>query len=79
MAGEHTCAIEDCALSARPEQLMCFGHWKATPLNLQRRVNATWRRFRYEPEAYREARDAAIAWWRGRHEAVQPAGQGRLL
>lgn len=73
MAGEHDCAVEGCKAKAKAEQLMCLSHWKGLPLELQRTVNATWRRFRFEPQPYHEARAAAVAWWVGR----QPGGYGR--
>lgn len=74
MAGNHKCAVEDCLEQARPGQLMCLAHWRSLPKPLQRDVNHTWARYRYEPEAYREARQAAVDHFKGRR-----AQQGRLL
>lgn len=76
MAGEHICAVEDCHNLAKPGQLMCWPHWKDLPRALQSAVNKTWARIRYEPEAYREARAAAVDYWRGRSAS---AAQGSLL
>lgn len=74
MAGEHACAVDGCAKLAKAGQLMCFPHWKGLPRAHQVAVNCTWARYRFEPEAYREAKDAAVAWWAGHAEE-----QGSLL
>lgn len=76
MAGEHACAVEGCMKLAKAGQLMCFPHWKELPRSHQLAVNRTWARYRYEPEAYEEARAAAVAWWANRSPVNQ---QGSLL
>jgi hypothetical protein len=76
MAGHHPCAAENCTAPAKLGQLMCLPCWKALPRELQRAVNATWARFRSDPHAYRDAREAAIAWHRGRSSSPT---QGNLL
>jgi hypothetical protein len=72
--GDHECAVPKCTTPARAAQLMCYAHWKALPKKIQRDVNFTWSRYRQDPEAYREAREAAI-------DAAVKAGkpQGLLL
>ncbi len=73
MAGEHYCAVEGCNVKVAADRLMCRPHWLGLPMKLQRDVNGAWSRVRREPEAYREAREAAVEWWRGR----QPGGYGK--
>jgi hypothetical protein len=70
----HPCAVETCTAPAKTGQLMCLPCWKATPRDLQRAVNATWRNIRKDSAAYREARDAAIAWHRGRASSNAQGG-----
>lgn len=55
------CPVEGCERLAKPNQLMCWPHWKRVPKALNHAVFDTYRNIRRDPEAYREARDAAIA------------------
>ncbi len=64
MAGEHECAVEDCSAQIPAGRLMCFPHWKTLPQKLQRAVNATWKNYRRDPEAYLDARGNAIKHFR---------------
>ncbi len=55
------CPINGCTVMCKPEILMCLPHWRMVPRELGRTVNDTWRRVRRDPNAYREAREEAIA------------------
>lgn len=55
--------------------LMCLDCWRRVPRALQRAVNATWRNYRRDPEAYLDARGAAITW----HRDNPVSGQGSLI
>lgn len=55
-----SCPVDGCDAAVKSGQLMCRGHWFSTPKPLQQAVNRTWRNFRKDPHAYREARDAAL-------------------
>lgn len=67
----NSCPVKDCTAKAKPGHLMCLAHWHNVPRKLQIAVNKTWARYRYEPEAYREARAEAI---RAAEEAGSPEG-----
>lgn len=56
----HPCPINHCARPAKDGQLMCWPHWRRVPKALNRAVFETYRNFRHDPEAYRQARDEAI-------------------
>lgn len=70
------CAADGCDVIVSADHLMCKAHWYRVPQHLRNEVWQTWRRARREPEAYREAREAAIASLRpgARHEAPKPQG-----
>jgi len=55
------CPVKGCTAHAKPQQLMCWPHWRRVPKALNHAVFDTYRNMRQDPEAYREARDAAIA------------------
>lgn len=55
------CPVRGCARLAKPHQLMCWPHWRRVPKALNHAVFDTFRNLRSDPQAYREARDAAIA------------------
>ena len=55
------CPINGCTAHAKPNQLMCWPHWKRVPRALNRAVFDTYANLRRDPAAYRQARDAAIA------------------
>jgi hypothetical protein len=55
------CPIKDCTRHAKPGQLMCWPHWRRVPKPLNHAVFETYRNLRRDPEAYRSARDQAIA------------------
>lgn len=55
------CPVEGCARHAKPNQLMCWPHWRRVPKALNHAVFDTFRSLHKDPRAYREARDAAIA------------------
>jgi hypothetical protein len=57
----HLCAIPDCPTPAKDGQLMCWSHWRRVPRALNHAVFDTYRNYRQDPWAYREARDAAIS------------------
>lgn len=54
------CAIPTCTAQAKPNQLMCWPHWRRVPKALNHAVFDTYRNLRNDPSAYRQARDAAI-------------------
>ena len=39
---------------------MCWPHWRRVPWHINHMVFDTWRNYRGDPTAYRQARDAAI-------------------
>lgn len=55
------CPVKGCARSTKPQQLMCWPHWRRVPKALNHAVFDTYRNLRADPAAYRQARDAAIA------------------
>jgi hypothetical protein len=57
----HLCAIPDCERPAKDGQLMCWPHWRRVPRALNHAVFDTYRNIRNDSNAYRQARDAAIA------------------
>jgi len=57
----HACAISGCEKPAKDGQLMCWPHWRRVPRALNHAVFDTYRNLRSDPQAYRQARDAAIA------------------
>jgi hypothetical protein len=57
----HACAIPDCPTPAKDNQLMCLAHWRRVPKALNHAVFDTYRNWRQDPWAYRQARDAAIS------------------
>lgn len=56
----HACAIPNCSRPAKDGQLMCWPHWRRVPRHINHMVFDTWRNYRGDPTAYRQARDAAI-------------------
>lgn len=57
----HPCPVKGCTAHAKPNQLMCWPHWRRVPKALNHAVFDTFRNLRNDVEAYRQARDAAIA------------------
>ena len=57
----HPCPVAGCPRHAKPHQLMCWPHWRRVPKFLNRMVFDTYATMGRDPEAYRQARDAAIA------------------
>lgn len=57
----HACAIPGCEAGAKDGQLMCWPHWRRVPKALNHAVFDTYRNYRTDPWAYRQARDAAIS------------------
>ncbi len=55
------CPVKGCTAHAKPGQLMCWPHWRRVPKALNRAVFDTYANLRGDPQAYRQARDAAIA------------------
>lgn len=55
------CPVKGCTSHAKPNQLMCWPHWRRVPKPLNHAVFDTYRNLRHDPAAYRQARDAAIA------------------
>lgn len=55
------CPVKGCTAHAKPQQLMCWPHWRRVPKALNHAVFDTYRNMARDPNAYREARDAAIA------------------
>lgn len=71
MKGGHPCAIPGCTRPAKPQQLMCWPHWRRVPKALNHAVFETYEdargrelggeALREATANYRQARDAAIA------------------
>ena len=61
MAVGNPCPVAGCTRIAKPNQLMCWPHWRRVPKALNHAVFETYRNLRNDPQSYREARDAAIA------------------
>jgi hypothetical protein len=61
MTQGNPCPVKGCPARAKPNQLMCWHHWRRVPKALNHAVFDTYRNLRNDPNAYREARDAAIA------------------
>lgn len=64
MASGNPCPVKGCTAKAKPNQLMCWPHWRRVPKALNHAVFDTYRGLsngRGTYEAYRQARDAAIA------------------
>ncbi len=57
----HPCPIAGCTRNAKPNQLMCWPHWRRVPRVLNHAVFDTYRNIRNDPDSYRDARTAAIA------------------
>jgi len=59
------CPVAGCTAHAKPQQLMCWAHWRRVPKALNRAVFDTFADMRSDKSAdtmraYRQARDAAI-------------------
>lgn len=61
MSSTHDCAAPGCTVQMPHDKLMCLKHWRMVSPETQREVWATWRRVHRDPEAYRAAREKAIA------------------
>jgi hypothetical protein len=61
---EHKCHAEGCNVLVPPRLLMCLRHWRMVPLELQRRVWATYvsgQEIRKDPSPeYLAAQEAAV-------------------
>jgi len=55
------CPVKGCTRNAKTNQLMCWPHWRRVPKALNHAVFDTFRNLRNDVNAYRQARDAAIA------------------
>lgn len=55
------CPVKGCNRHAKPQQLMCWPHWRQVPKALNHAVFDTYCNISRDPRAYRQARDAAIA------------------
>ncbi len=55
------CPVKGCTAYAKPQQLMCWPHWRRVPKALNHAVFDTYRNMRQDPNAYDEAQAAAIA------------------
>lgn len=56
----HKCEAKDCQKETRPNELMCYHHWRLVPRSLQ---DAVWNAWRYHgafSEAHNNAKQAAI-------------------
>jgi hypothetical protein len=56
----HRCPGPACRAQVSAAKLACSPHWKQVPIEIQRRVYATYRKGAGSPE-HQEAMDAAIA------------------
>lgn len=67
------CPVDGCTTTRGPGHFMCRPHWRGLPKPLRDEI---WRAYRYESvlsEAYGNATDAALEFWReGDHR--RPAG-----
>lgn len=55
------CPVKGCTRNAKRNQLMCWPHWRRVPKFLNHAVFDTYANMGRDPEAYRQARDAAIS------------------
>jgi len=60
------CPVKGCTAHAKPQQLMCWPHWRRVPKALNHAVFDTHRTWQRDPtgahrQSYEQARDAAIA------------------
>lgn len=55
------CPVKGCTAHAKPNQLMCWPHWRRVPKALNHAVFDKYRNLRHDPVPYRQARAAAIA------------------
>ena len=55
------CPVKGCTAHTKPNQLMCWPHWRRVPKFLNHAVFDTYRNLRNDPDAYRQARDQAIS------------------
>jgi len=60
MSAGNLCPIKGCTTRAKPNQLMCWPHWRRVPKALNHAVFETYRNMANDVSAYRSARDAAI-------------------
>lgn len=69
-AARYTCKGPGCLVQIAHGRLMCIGHWKQLPREVQRRVNTTWQAYSsnrdhtsalMDRRRYIEAVDAAVA------------------
>lgn len=59
----HQCKVPGCAVWIVKSLLMCPGHWRLVPPDLQQKVSATWRRFT-RPARQNANIPSALASWR---------------
>jgi hypothetical protein len=43
---QHPCKAPGCTIKVAADKLMCRSHWACVPIEIQRRVNHHWRRFK---------------------------------
>lgn len=60
--GDHECAASGCGAIIESQEVFCHEHYAPLPREIKSELGETWRRARRDPEAYREARQAAIDW-----------------
>lgn len=77
---KHRCQVDGCELMVPRDQLMCFGHWRKVPGELQRIVLAQWNGGEISA-TYMQAREAAIQAVDKQRvaPASAPASRGRQL
>lgn len=56
----HRCEAKECPKETRPNELMCFYHWRMVPRALQRAVWLAWEQHGSFTDAHNAAKQAAI-------------------
>ncbi len=56
----HKCEAKGCTKDTKPDQLMCFYHWRLVPIALQRAVWNAWEKYGAFTDAHNKAKEAAI-------------------
>jgi hypothetical protein len=59
------------------DKLMCLGHWRSLPIDIQRKVWSTWRNVHRDRQAYQDARDEAVQYIRDHVPATKVDSQKR--
>lgn len=64
------CPVKGCTAHAKPNQLMCWPHWKRVPKALNRAVFDTFAAWRNAPGGSQERQDGHAAYCQARKAAI---------